>query len=99
MQPLVSAQPAAKAIFVAAIVLFMVVQLRVAGADLVGRITRRKVGVARRDRGSLFLVTATTGVGIVGAFFFAAKVHWAAFAGGNAVIQWLCLAVGVGAVV
>jgi protein-S-isoprenylcysteine O-methyltransferase Ste14 len=99
VQPLVSAQPAAKVIFAAALVLFMVVQLRVAGADLVRRITRRKVGVARRDRGSLLLVFATTGVGIVGAFLFAAKVHSAAIAGGNAVIQWLCLAVGATAIV
>jgi protein-S-isoprenylcysteine O-methyltransferase Ste14 len=99
VQPLVSAQPAAKVIFVAAIALFMVVQLRVAGASLVGRITRRKVGVVRRDRGSQLVVIVTSGVGIVGAFLFAAKVHSAAIAGGNAVIQWLCLAVGVGAVV
>jgi protein-S-isoprenylcysteine O-methyltransferase Ste14 len=99
VQPVVSAQPAAKVIFAAALVLFMVVQLRVAGAGLLGRITRRKVGVVRLDRGSLLLVTAMTGVGIVGAFLFAAKVHSAAIAGGNAFIQWLCLAVGAIAIV
>jgi protein-S-isoprenylcysteine O-methyltransferase Ste14 len=99
VQPLVEAQPAARVIFVAAIVLFMVVQLRVAGAGLVGRITRRKVGVARRDRGSLLLVTAMTALGIAAAFLFAAKVHSAAIAGGNAFIQWLCLVVGTVAIV
>ena len=95
MQPLVFAQPAARVIFFAALVLFMVVQLQVAGAGVLGRITRRKVRVVRHDRGSLLLVTVMTGVGIVGAFFFAAKVHAAAIAGGNNAIRWLCLAAGL----
>ena len=99
VQPLISVQPAAKVIFYAALVLFMVVQLRVAGADLVRRITRRKVGVVRHDRGSLAVVIIATGVGIVGAFVFAAKVQSAAIAGGNNVIQWVCLVVGVAAIV
>ena len=99
VQSLVSAQPAAKVIFYAALVLFMVVQLRVAGADLVRRITRRKVGVVRRDRGSLFVVIGTTGVGIVGAFLFAAKAPSATIAGGIPGIQWLCLALGATAIV
>ncbi len=55
--------------------------------------------MARRDRGSLLLVTAMTGAGHRGAFLFAAKVHSAAIAGGNAFIQWLCLVVGTIAIV
>jgi protein-S-isoprenylcysteine O-methyltransferase Ste14 len=97
--PLVLSQPAAKAIFVAAVLLFMVVQVRVAGLDLLRRIFRRTTGVARLDQGSLLLVTAATGLGIGGAFLLETDVPSATIGAGVAPIRWLCFAVGVTAIV
>ncbi|MGH2875403.1 MAG: methyltransferase family protein [Sciscionella sp.] len=99
MAPLISSLPAAKVIFRAALVLFMVVQVRVAGLDLLRRIFRRTMGVARLDKGSLLLVTAATGLGIGGAFLFEVDVPSATIGAGVAPIRWLCFVVGVTAIV
>jgi protein-S-isoprenylcysteine O-methyltransferase Ste14 len=97
--PVVSSQPDAKAIFVAALLLFMVIQARVAGLDVLGRIFRRATGVARLDKGSLLLVSVATGLGIGGAFLLEARVPSATIGAGAAPIRWLCFAAGVSAIV
>jgi protein-S-isoprenylcysteine O-methyltransferase Ste14 len=97
--PLISSQPTAKAIFVAALLLFMVVQVRVAGLDVLRRVFRRTAGVARLDRGSLLLVTVAAGLGIGGAFFLEANVPSATIGVGEPAIRWLCFAAGVTAIV
>lgn len=99
MGPVVSSQPTAKTIFVAALVLFMVVQVRVAGLDLLRRIFRRTASIARLDRGSLLFVTAATGLGIGAAFFLEANVPSATIGVGEPAIRWLCFAAGVTAIV
>jgi protein-S-isoprenylcysteine O-methyltransferase Ste14 len=96
--PLVSSQPTAKAIFVAVLVVFMVVQVRVAGLDLLRRIFRRRSGVARLDQGSLLLVTAAAGFGIGGAFLLQADVPSATIGAGAAPIRWLCFVAGIAAI-
>jgi protein-S-isoprenylcysteine O-methyltransferase Ste14 len=73
----------------------MVVQVRVAGADLLRRIFRRRTGVARLDHGSLLLVTVVTGLGIGGAFLLEANVPSATIGAGAAPIRWLCFVAGV----
>jgi protein-S-isoprenylcysteine O-methyltransferase Ste14 len=97
--PVISSRPTARAIFVAGLVLFMVVQVRVAGLDLLRRMFRRRARVARLDRGSLLLVTAAAGFGIGGAFLLEANVPSATIGAGLAPIRWLCFAVGVTAIV
>lgn len=77
----------------------MVVQVRVAGLDLVRRIFRRTTGVARLDKGSLLFVTAAAGLGIGGAFLLEANAPSATIGAGAAPIRWLCFAVGVTAIV
>jgi hypothetical protein len=69
-----SEHPTAEVIFVASLLLFMAVQLRVAGAGALRGLRTRTAGVARLERGSLLLVVATTGLGIGAAFIFAADV-------------------------
>lgn len=98
MGTLVSVQPTAKVIFIAVLLLFMVVQLRVAGAGLLRHQRTRTTGVARLDRGSLLLVTATTGLGIGAAFIFAANVPSMTIGAGVSPVRWLCFAVGVTAI-
>jgi protein-S-isoprenylcysteine O-methyltransferase Ste14 len=97
--PVISSRPTARAIFVAALVLFMVVQVRVAGLDLLRRILRRSKAVTRLDRGSLLLVTAAAGFGVGGAFLLEANVPSATIGAGVAPIRWLCFAAGVAAIV
>ena len=97
--PVISSRPTARAIFVAALVLFMVVQVRVAGLDVLRRILRRGTGVARLDRGSLLLVTVAAGFGVGGAFLLEADVPSAIIGAGVAPIRWLCFAAGVTAIV
>lgn len=97
--PLISSQPAAKAIFAGALVLFMVVQVRVAGLDLLRRIFGRTTGIARLDKGSLLFVTAAAGLGVGGAFLLEADVPSAAIGAGGAPIRWLCFVAGVAAIV
>ena len=99
MVPVISSQPAANTIFVVALVLFMVVQVRIAGLDLLRRIYRRKTVGVRLDRGSLLLVTAATGTRIVGAFLLEANVPSATIGAGSAPIRWLCFGAGVTAIV
>lgn len=99
MAPLISSEPAARAIFVGALVLFMVVQVRVAGIDLFRRIFGRRTGVARLDKGSLLFVTAAAGLGVGGAFLLEANVPSATIGAGAAPIRWLCFAAGVTAIV
>lgn len=98
MQPLVSARPAAKVMFVGSLVLFMVVQLRVAGAGLRRRLQAQRTQITRLDRGTLLLVTATTGLGVGGAFLSAAMVPSATITG-VATVRWLCVLVGAAAIV
>jgi protein-S-isoprenylcysteine O-methyltransferase Ste14 len=97
--PLISSDPAAKTVFVAALVLFMVVQVRVAGLDLLRRVFRRRTAVARLDKGSLLFVTVATGLGVGGAFLIEANVPSAIIGAGEAPIRWLCLVAGVTAIV
>ena len=97
--PVISSQATAKAIFTGALVLFMVIQVRVAGLDLLRRIFRRRSAVARLDRGSLLFVTAAAGLGIAGAFLFEADVPSATIGAGASAIRWLCFAAGVTAIV
>ena len=97
MSTIIASHPTAKAIFVGALVLFMVVQVRVAGADVLRRIFRRASGVTRLDKGSLLFVTAAAGLGIGGAFLLEANVPSATI--DAAPIGWFCFAAGVTAIV